>query len=231
MESASVRPIASLERLRELGLDPAKFGSCSAPEGVRGWRGTLERLTNVGCRFHAECKWANVPMPDPTEDKMRPRPRNVKTRLIKPKRDGSGKDAIRENYCSCAQWHHDLKKRHGKNDEIAEVCGMEGSKVLLLGSKSVRDANGTLTHQPTYFKQVVPVFPDPEDSPDLLVDVYAAASRHSDDQRQEDELQSERDRRMATTRIGANEAKAESLGDGNLADLKEAYGTGDKPGP
>lgn len=237
MESASTRPIASLERLIELGLDPKQFGSCSEPQGQRGYRNQIEHPTNAGCKYRGECKWAKVPMPEKSKNGemvMRPRPRYVKTRLIKPKRDGSGKDAIREGYCTCAQWHSDLKRRHGKNNEIAEVVGGEGDTVLLMGSKLItKDEAGNAIqpqYKPTFFKKVIPAFLDPEDDPELIVDVYAGTVRKAEDDKQEEERNEDRDRRMKVQKMGG-EPKAEDMGEGSrVDDLKEAIREGSQSG-
>jgi hypothetical protein len=169
---------------------------------------------------------ASVPMPDHGTD--RPRPRYVKTRLIKPRFGGTG-DSIRENYCSCAQWNGGLKHRNGKNGEIAEICGGEGDTVLLRGSKQIKQDDGTLAYKPTFFKVTIPAFPDPEEAEDMLEQVYSAEVRKEAERESIAAINAQRDVRMATRATGRNEQSQKSTQEASSDDHKKSLGSPKSP--
>lgn len=174
-------PIASQKRLDELGLARATFGSCS---GItkKAPGGPFAKVTNRGCRHHpdsgGECQWANslVHIQAGGKDDGAPRPRNVATRLVKPSviRDG---DEMRENYCSCVQWHDDLARRDGLNRNLCEVIGGEGDMVVLRTSRTEKDPAGTTVYIPERKPTEVPRFLDPTDVPELAGAVDAGRVR------------------------------------------------------
>lgn len=184
-------PVASLERLKELGLSVVDYGSCSEPRKVE-IEGKGRVLVNRGCIYRHECRWAHVPMPDPDAEHMRPRPRMVKTRIIKPSPTGRG-DIMRESYCSCFQWHEGLKNRDGQNNELTEVVGGEGDPVILRGTREEKRLDGSLSFPPQPIHETIPVFPDPSEAQALSQDVYTAAIKKS---AKEDRRQQRRDQRM-----------------------------------
>ena len=177
MRARADTPIASLARLKEIGLDHTKFGSCSEPEEKRTkQRGRI--VVNRGCNFQHECTWANtLEHMQVREGETDPRPRYVKTRIVKP-RDGGG-DSLRDNYCPCFMFHDGLKQRDGKNGELVEVIGGEGDKIQLKGSEPKGPA---VVGEPTIwiprlFATTIPRFPDPEDVPELAEEVSSAKLR------------------------------------------------------
>lgn len=196
MLDPNLTPVGSLERLKELGLDPVLYGSCSEGRKVE-IVGKGKVLVNRGCAFHYECPWKNTPMPDPDRDHMRARPRMVKTRIIKPAHSGRG-DVMRENYCACFQWHADMKDRDGKNGELTEVCGGEGDPVILSGSEEIIHKDGTRTFKPIGITETIPVFADPAEAAALSVDVRTAAIKKA--------AGDERRQRRRDARLGADGA-------------------------
>jgi hypothetical protein len=170
-------PIASLPRLKQLGLDPRKFGSCSEPEEKRSKQQGRVTL-NRGCNYEHECPWAhNLDYMLLKDGETDPRPRHLKTRTVKPRPDGG--DTVRDSYCSCFQWHDGLKQRDGKNGEIVEVIGGEGDMVQLKGSepKGPPVAGEPTVWIPKLFPTKIPRFPDPEDVPALADEVQSAKLR------------------------------------------------------
>lgn len=248
--AASVNPVASLERLKQAGLDPAMFGSCSKRVTERVPNGGTV-VINQGCFFYEEqtgegklriCPMRSVPMPDgpmvsgedskphrPPNAPQRPRPRFVKVRHIKPVRGGTG-DTIRESYCTCAQWCGHLRGRDGKNGEIAEVCGGEGDSVLLPGTKRERNADGAMVEKPCMTKAIIPEFPDVEDNPVTMPQVYAAAVRESAADESEKRHAEERDRRMATSSVGKSQPKAETT-EATTQDVRDSIPRAEKASP
>jgi hypothetical protein len=175
------QPVASIQRLQELGLDKAVFGSCS---GItkKAPGGPFSKVINRGCRHHpdsgGECKWAGtMDLIQPREQNdTYPRPRNVATRIVKPSVTREG-DEMRENYCSCVQWHDDLARRDGLNKNLCDVIGGEGDSVVLRTSRVEKDASGATVYIPERKSTVVPRFPDPTDVPDLAGAVDAGRVR------------------------------------------------------
>lgn len=192
MRDRADTPIASLARLKEIGLDQTKFGSCSEPEEKRSKnRGRV--TINRGCTYEHECRWAhNLEHMQLKDGEDQPRPRHIKTRIVKP-REGGG-DIVRDNYCSCFQWHDGLKQRDGKNLEIVEVIGGEGDKIQLKGSEP---KGPPVVGEPTVwisrlFEKVIPRFPDPEEVQELAEEVQSAKLRSDSTIRKRAEGRTER---------------------------------------
>lgn len=177
MQNPNRTPIGSLERLKELGMDVVEYGTCSEPRRV-DVEGRGRVVVNRGCIFHYDCPWASVPMPDPDGEHLRPRPRFVKTRIIKPSGTGRG-DIMRENYCACFQWHSDLKQRDGKNDEMTEAETAEGKTYIARGTQEEKRADGTLAFIPKHWTATIPAFPDPTEIEVLSQDVATSAIKKS----------------------------------------------------
>lgn len=202
-------PIASRERLVQLGLDPAAYPSCAAPhqENVpnkgRVW-------VTMGCSQHYDCPWKNstqlqLPADDAHAWDTVPRPRNVVTKFIKPNPTGPG-DRVINNYCACWQFLAGMKRRDGKNNEIAEVVGGEGDTVRLRRSRRIQHPDGTVTFQPIAEPTVVPRFADPTEVPELFEDVEAGQDRIENKQRTVD---AERARRLGVEIPGRTDKREE----------------------
>ena len=170
-------PIASVERLAELGLDRADYGSCSEPE-QKSIKNRGRVWINRGCQQYHGCTWKDGTehMQARDEKDNKPRPRTVITRFIKPNSTGPG-DKIINNYCSCFRFLGGLKQRDGRNNEIAEVVGGEGDKVMLKMSERRQNPDGSVYFKPKAEEVVVPRFPDPTEVDELFEDVYAGQSR------------------------------------------------------
>lgn len=170
-------PVASLERLKELNMDPKIYPSCS--EFIQRSVPNRGRVTeNKGCKWSHVCEWANNTkhMQARDEKDVHPRPRHIKTRFVKPNPDGVG-DIVIDNYCGCWRWHESLAKRNRKNRELARVIGGEGDLVTLrVGKKTVRPDNSVF-YDTEYKDTIIPRFPDPEENPDLKNDVFAARAK------------------------------------------------------
>ena len=166
-------PIASPERLEELGLSVAEYGSCSKPvqEGKGVW-------LNQGCARWKECPWRDntehMEKRDATD--VHPRPRNVITKFVKPNDGGPG-DRVISSYCSCFRFLGGLKRRDGRNREIAEVVGGEGETVSVKTSERKTNPDGSIYFKPKMETVTVPRYPDPTEVDELFEDVYAGQSR------------------------------------------------------
>lgn len=187
-------PIASLERLKELGLDPAQYGSCSEPE-QKSIKNKGRVWINRGC-----AQWHDCPLRQGTDYMQRrgpgdihPRPRNVKTTFIKPNSNGPG-DRIQNSFCSCFRFLGGLKRRDGRNNEIAEITGGEGDEVTIKTSTRVQNPDNTFYFKPATKTIPVPIFPDPTEVDELFEDIYAAKTRQENKARTTD---ADRSRRLA----------------------------------
>jgi hypothetical protein len=170
-------PIASVKRLKELGLEPAGYGSCSEPE-QRSIKNKGKTWINRGCAQYHDCDWK-----DGTEHMERrdetdtvPRPRNVVTKFIKPNPMGPG-DRVINSYCSCFQFLGGMKRRDGRNNEIAEVVGGEGDMVKIKGNERKTNPDGTFYFKPTSSLVRTPRFLDPTEVDELFEDVDAGRDR------------------------------------------------------
>jgi len=173
----AVKPIASVARLKELGLDPASYGSCSDPL-QKSVKNKGRTWINRGCSQYDGCPWKDGTehMQARDEGDKLPRPRMVITKFIKPNSTGPG-DRIINSYCPCFQFLGGLKRRDGMNREIAEVVGGEGEKVLVKTSERKANPDGTFYFKPKMEQVTVPRFPDPTEVDELFEDVYAGQSR------------------------------------------------------
>jgi hypothetical protein len=186
-------PIASLARLAELGLNKADYGSCSAPE-QKSIKNRGRVWINRGCSEHHECPWKDntdfMQQRGPTDTV--PRPRNIVTKFIKPNSTGPG-DRIINSYCSCFRFLGGLKKRDGRNSEIAEAVGGEGDVVKVKASVRVENPDKTIYFKPKVDPVTVPIFPDPTEVDELFEDVHAGQGRLEHKSRTVD---AERERRL-----------------------------------
>lgn len=212
---ATIRhPIASTKRLKELGLDPGVFGSCS---GIvkKAPGGPFAKVTNRGCRHHpdsgGECKWAGtMDLIKPRDEKdTEPRPRHVGTRLVKPSvtRDG---DEMRENYCSCVAYLDDLARRDGLNRNLCDVIAGEGGTVVLRTSRMEKNEAGNTTYIPERKETVVPQFPDPTAVPDLAGAIDAGRVRLEVGAKKRQE---EREARMGTAFVSTERGEKPEIGE------------------
>lgn len=170
-------PIGSVDRLKELNLNLAIYPSCGEfiQRNVQG-RGRVTE--QKGCKYFHECEWRNNTkwMQARDEKDIKPRPRNVKTRFVKPDPDGPG-DVIIDNYCLCTRWHENLKRRHKKNRELAKVIGGEGDKVNIRVHHRVERPDKSVVFEQDYKEVTIPRFPDPTENKDLRQDVFAAKAK------------------------------------------------------
>lgn len=212
-------PIASQKRLAELGLDKADYGSCSKPiqESVRN-RGRT--WINRGCN-----QWEGCPYRESTQfmqprdaTDTEPRPRNVITKFIKPSSSGPG-DRVIDGYCSCFQFLGGLKRRDGRNSEIAEAVGGEGEIVKITSSEKKTNTDGSVYFRPIKLEVTVPRFPDPTEVDELFEDVHAGQSRIEHKARTVD---AERERRLtgSVAKQEASEAR-----DVTIVDLGRSGGS------
>lgn len=193
---ASVNPpIASLERLKQLGLNPGIYGSCSGEVKKQTRKGTV--LANVGCKHHpdsgGECPLAmsvKYMKPRDATDTI-PRVRNVGTRVVKPSATRPG-DEVRENYMSCVQFLDDLRTRDGRNGLLAEIVCGEGGTVTLSDSDAVKDAAGQTIYNRVDRPTEVPRFPDPSEVPAMVKDLSAGKVRLVNTERKRNEERGER---------------------------------------
>lgn len=217
---ASVNPpIASLERLKALGLDTGTYGSCSGALKKQTRKGT--KIVNVGCKHHpdsgGECPWALTlqHMQKRDETDVIPRARNVGTRLVKPSSTRPGDD-VRENYMSCVQYLDDLATRDGLNGLLAEVICGEGGTVTLCDSDAVKDASGNIIWDRNDKPKVVPRYPDPTEVPALVGDLRAGKIRLHNVERKRQEERSAR-LGLGGEMTGAEEAEEASVTDAGAA--------------
>jgi hypothetical protein len=190
-------PIASVARLRELGLDPSEYGSCSEPvqKSVKN-KGRV--WVNRGCGQYNfgdhGCPWraSTEHMQPRDETDTNPRPRNVITKFIKPNDAGPG-DKVNNSYCSCVRFLGGLKRRDGRNGEIAEAVGGEGEAVLIKTSERKTNPDNSVYFKPRVESVTVPRFPDPTEVDELFEDVYAGQDRLAHKAKTVD---AERERRM-----------------------------------
>lgn len=198
-------PIASVARLKELGLNPAQYGSCSEPL-QKSIRNKGRTWINRGCPQWDNCRWREggehqLAMTEEERKKSgcsedadaAPRPRHVITKFIKPSSSGLG-DRIINSYCPCFRFIGGIGQRDGRNNEIAEVVGGEGESVLLKTNTRVTNPDGTIYFKPGMKDVTVPRFPDPTEVDELFEDVYAARSRQDRKARTTD---AERERRLS----------------------------------
>lgn len=219
-------PVASIERLKELGMDIAVYPSCS--EFIQ------KNVTNVGkvtvqkgCPYWHGCEWrANTKhMQQQGPGDIHPRPRHIKTRFVKPNPDGVG-DVVIDNYCGCWRWHQSLAKRNRKNRELARVIGGEGDTVTLRVGKKIVNPDNSIVFETDYKDTVIPPFPDPTKNKDLKNDVFAAKAKMEIEGAdfREDELEEAR-------RLGVKPEQS-VLGDGatftemSVEDAKKIAGVG-----
>lgn len=187
------RPIASQERLTELGMPHGTYGSCSSPD-QRTIKNRGKIWFNRGCQFYHECEWRSGTdhMSKRDDGDVHPRPRNVATKHIKPSASGVG-DVIINAYSPCFRYHKSLKKRDGKNNEIVEVVGGEGDVVSLKSHKKHVNPDGSIYLTPEVKKIEVPRYPDPTEVPELFEHVFAAEQRKEHKSRTAD---ADRERRL-----------------------------------
>lgn len=198
MGAVMKEPIASQQRLKELGLDKAEYPSCSEPE-QRNIIGRGRVWTNQGCDMHGKCPWKDgtlhmLQRDDGVADDV-PRPRNVIYKHIIPKQNGVG-DVIINRYCACYQFLAVQQPRDGMNKEMVEVVGGEGEEVRIKTSKKITASDGVVSFEPESKIVTVPRFPDPTEVPELFEDVNAGRDRVENKQRMVNE---ERRRRMGGT--------------------------------
>lgn len=150
-------PIASLDKLRRDGIDPARFGSCS--ERVK--KGT--KIVVMGCAHTDICPWAHQKAKDVTVNGVHgeadQRPRNKKYVIVRKGDDGHAR--VKEGYCSCFEWHENFSKWHGRNNTVIRITGEEGDTYTARGSKRVPAAPGSGsqdTWKDEFWKAEVPVF-------------------------------------------------------------------------
>lgn len=170
-------PVASVDRLRELNMNIAIYPSCGA--FIQRSVPNVGKVTDQkGCKWAETCEWAkntkHMQMRDETD--VKPRPRFVKTRFVKPNPTGPG-DIVIDNYCGCFRWHESLAKRNRKNRELARVIGGEGDTVNIKTSKRVVQADNSVIYEDDYKTVTIPRFPDPTESKDLKQDVFAAKAK------------------------------------------------------
>jgi hypothetical protein len=148
------RPVASLERLGQLNMDPSKYGSCSEPG--RG---------NIGCGFWKACpfgrKWGSIAPFKGT------RPHNVGY-YIRPLTGPPKTDWV-----SCFGFCSDLYGRmrgglaeqaEGNKGEVIRIIGKEGDTIPMKIVKSAdpnsnKTLNSRLKVENVQVK--IPAFPDP----------------------------------------------------------------------
>lgn len=171
------RPIAAKERLEELGMAVASYGSCSEPD-QRKIQNRGRVWFNRGCKFFHECEWRNNTehMQARDEGDIKPRPRHVSTKHIKPGIGGVG-DTIINSYCPCFRYHKSLKKRDGQNNEIVEVVGGEGDRIKIKSHKKHVNPDNSIYLSPEVKDLVIPRYPDPTEVPELFEHVFAASER------------------------------------------------------
>lgn len=182
------QPIASLPRLKELGLDPRRYATCSA----------FQKGRNAGCKYHPDserderfptnghaCPFANTLqfMQPRDENDNQPRPRRVGTRMVRPSSSRPGTDDMRENWCECYLWHDDLAQRDGKNGLLCEIVAGEGEVVNMRDSNPEKNDSGVTVYQNAIIERPVPRFPDPTEVPRLAQDLAAARVRKSTEER------------------------------------------------
>ena len=170
--------ICSQVRLDELGLDRAKYPSCSL-EDQRKIKNRGEVWFNRGCKYALECQWANNTehMQPRDEGDIHPRPRHVIIKHIKPNSLTGVGDVILNNYAPCFRWHRSFKKRDGLNREILEVVGGEGDVVNIKSHKKHVNPDGSIYLTPEVKSTTVPRYPDPTEVPELFEDVFAGRER------------------------------------------------------
>lgn len=174
---ASDEPICSKARLEELGLDPAKYGSCSEQD-QRKIQNKGRVWFNRGCKHFYECQWRDSTehMQAKDEGDRLPRSRNVAIKHIKPNPLGVG-DVILNTYAPCHRYHRSFKKRDGQNKEILEVVGGEGNVVNIKSHKKTVNPDGSIYLTPEIKSVTVPRYPDPTEVPELFEDVFAGRER------------------------------------------------------
>lgn len=224
-------PVGSSKRLEELGLPKAVYGSCSG-HLKKAPGGPFDKVLNRGCRHHpdsgGECPWAGtLALMNPAdENDNQPRPRNVGTRLVKPSATEEG-DSMRESFCSCVQWHDDLKRKDGLNKTLTEVVCGEGGTVTIRDCTIEKDAAGTNIYNQTRRSQIVPRYPDPASVPALAGALDAGRVRTQNEQRKRRE---ERESRIGPAFVAA-EAETDEAIVPVAADESDAVrkGRGDDP--
>ena len=184
----ALNPIASLARLKELGLDRSQYGSCSEPE-QKSIKNKGRVWINRGCTHWHDCPMrlgTDYQKPQTAEERAKtgiseavdaePRPRMCRTQFIKPNSMGQG-DRVTNSYRPCYSFIGGIGRRDGKNNEIAEVTGGEGDLVTIKGTVRVTSPEGAISFKPTSRTVPVPRFPDPTEVDELFEDIYAAKSR------------------------------------------------------
>ena len=186
----------------ETAFCPKDYPTCARPVQER------KKWVVRGCTQWEVCPWHDnleymLPR-DKTDDA--PRPRNVRTKFIKPNPGGPG-DRVMNNYCSCFRFLGGLKRRDGRNNEIAEATGGEGDTVNLKGSERVVNPDNTIYFKPKIVETTIPRFPDPTEVDELFEDVYAGKDRVDHRSRTVD---ADRQRRLGM--VSADEHRAASEG-------------------
>ena len=161
----------------EIGLDPAQYGSCSEPD-QRSIKNKGRVWINRGCGKWYDCPWKDNTQHMVARDATdtNPRPRHVRSKFIKPNSGGTG-DRVIMSYCACYQFLGDMKRRDGKNNEIAEVTGGEGEVVSVRSSERTVKPDGGVYYKPVAKDVTIPRFPDPTEVDELFEDVFAARGR------------------------------------------------------
>lgn len=171
-------PITSRERLEVLGMAAGTYGSCSEPD-QRKIQNKGRVWFNRGCKHWYDCQWKDSTehMQARDEGDVKPRPRNVMTKHIKPNSLAGVGDVVINSYCPCFRYHKSFKKRDGKNNEILEVVGGEGEIVNIKSHKKHVNPDGSVYLTPEVKSIPVPRFPDPEEVPELFEHVFAGKER------------------------------------------------------
>lgn len=165
-------PVGSLEQLKRDGTNIKQFGSCSRREKDG------KTITNLGCEFWAECKWAREPAPDVEVDGVKGeptlRPRNKRYVIVKT--DEHGRRKVREGYCACFEFHQNFAKRDGSGGVVCKVTGTEGDSVRIRGSEKIlaTGAGQEPRWKPVFWTKTVPVF-KPTQNDEIVNEQYATA--------------------------------------------------------
>ena len=214
------KPIASKRRLEDLGMEPGKYASCSAPD-QRKVKNKGAVWFNRGCLSYYDCPWRDgtehIQPREPAAGEAAddaPRPRNVSVKHIKPSSTGPG-DVIINSYCPCFRALKQMSRRDGHNNEIVEIVGGEGDTINIKSHKKHVNPDGSIYLTPEVKSVVVPRYPDPTEVPALFEHVFAARDRKEHKARTVD---AERERRLkGAVRKDAEGVTTLEVGPGGIA--------------
>jgi hypothetical protein len=184
MPIQSARPVGSLERIIELGRNPAEWGTCSAPK----------RAESIGCKQWHRCPWKFG------------KPKNFGVLVAKPTASGDVASIVP---MACYD-HIAFSSQIKANGGVAKIVAQEGGTIRVRGTKRIHptgQGHRELTKDDPEATMTIEVFPDPAERKDM------AAASYLKELREEMAKQEDDDREAAMIGLPVNRLVAEDAQD------------------